>query len=310
VDQEEFLTDTEEWPALPSDAWEDTRETFHMWCQIVGKVKLALAPPLTDWWGVAFTVTARGLTTSTIPSGRRVFEVDFDLIDHRLDIHVSDGSSRSIALRPRSVADFYQEFMTALDSLGIKVSINTHPVEVENTIPCDLDHVHTSYDPEYVTRFWRILVQVDRVLQRYRSPFVGKSSPVLFWWGSFDLSETRFSGHRAPTGKLPARWMALYADHEQANAGFWPGGGKMKEPSFFAYTIPEPPGYREAAIRPDPAFFHADLGEFVLRYGDVRQAASPDQLILDFFESTYEAGATLAGWDRAGLERPSLREPG
>ena len=292
------------WPALPYEAWKDSLGTLHMWTQIVGKVKLALVPFLNEWWQVAFTVTARGLTTSTIPFGRRVFQVDFDFIDHRLDIHVGDGTSRSIPLLARSVADFYQEFMAALDSLGLRVTITTNPVEVENTIPFDQDHVHASYDPAYITRWWSILLQVDRLLQRYRSPFVGKSSPVLFWWGSFDLSETRFSGRPAPKREWPARWMALGADQEQASAGFWPGSGKLQAPAFFAYTYPEPPGCPDATIRPDAGFYHPDLSEFILPYDEVRMSPSPDQMILDFFQSTYEVGATLAGWDRATLERP------
>jgi len=292
------------WPALPYEAWKDSLDTLHMWTQIVGKVKLELVPFLNDWWQVAFTVTARGLTTATIPFGRRVFQVDFDFIDHRLDIHVGDGTSRSIPLLPRSVADFYQEFMAALDSLGLGVTITTNPVEVENTIPFDQDHVHASYDPAYITRCWRILLQVDRLLQAYRTPFVGKSSPVLFWWGSFDLSETRFSGRPAPKREWPARWMALGADQEQASAGFWPGSGKLQAPAFFAYTYPEPPGCPDATIRPDAGFYHPDLSEFILPYDKVRMSPSPDQLILDFFQSAYEVGATLAGWDRATLERP------
>jgi Family of unknown function (DUF5996) len=292
------------WPALPYEEWKDTLDTLHMWTQIVGKVKLVLMPYLNGWWQVAFTVTARGLTTSTIPFGRRVFQVDFDFIDHRLDIHVSDGSVRSISLLARSVADFYQEFMGALGALGLGVTITTNPVEVENTIPFDQDQDHAAYDPEYVTRWWRILLQVDRVLQTYRTPFVGKSSPVLFWWGSFDLCETRFSGRSAPVREWPARWMAIGADQEQATAGFWPGSGKVQAPSFFAYTFPEPPGCSDATIQPDTAFYHPDLSEFVLPYDEVRMSGSPEQLILDFFQSTYEVGATLAGWNRAGLERP------
>ncbi|MFL5804335.1 MAG: DUF5996 family protein [Roseiflexaceae bacterium] len=291
------------WPALPYDAWQDTRETLHMWTQIVGKVKLALAPFLNEWWNVALTVTPRGLTTATIPFGQRVFVVNFDFIDHQLTIQVSDGTSKSMPLIPRSVADFYQEFMAALRALGIEVRINTQPVEVDNLIPFDEDHVHAAYDPTFVTRFWRILVQVDRLLQQYRTPFVGKSSPVLFWWGSFDLAATRFSGRPAPARDWPARWMALAGEQEQASVGFWPGGGKLQTPAFFAYTSPEPPGCREAAIQPDPAFFHPDLSEFILLYDDVRGAAASEQLIMDFFESSYAIGATLGGWDRAALER-------
>jgi hypothetical protein len=291
------------WPALPYEEWKDTLDTLHMWTQIVGKVKLELVPFLNEWWQVGFTVTARGLTTATIPSGYRVFQVDFDFIDHRLDIHVSDGGSRSIPLVPRSVADFYHEFMGALDALGIQVQITTNPVEVENTVPFDQDHIHASYDPEYVSRWWRIVLQVDRLLQRHRSSFVGKSSPVLFWWGSFDLSETRFSGRPAPEREWPTRWMALGGDQEQSSAGFWPGSGKVHEPALFAYTYPEPPGWSDTTIQPDAAFYHPDVSEFILPYEEVRRSASPDRMILDFFQSTYEAGTSLAGWDRAALER-------
>jgi hypothetical protein len=291
------------WPALPYQAWQDTRETLHMWTQIVGKVKLELVPFLNEWWEVGFTVTARGLTTSTIPFGRRVFQVDFDFIDHRLDIVVNDGTSRSLLLLPRSVADFYHEFMLALEELGIQVRITTSPVEVENTIPFDQDQVHASYDPKYVTRFWRIAQQTDRLLQAYRTPFTGKSSPVLFWWGSFDLSETRYSGRPAPEREWPVRWMALAADQEYAIAGFWPGNSKLPHPAFFAYTYPEPPGYREAALQPDAAYYHLDVGERILPYEEVRQAPSSDQMILDFFKSSYEVGAILGGWDRGNLER-------
>jgi hypothetical protein len=295
---------TETWPALSYEAWHDTLDTLHMWTQVVGKVKLALAPFLNEWWNVAFTVTARGLTTGTIPDGHRVFQVDFDFLDHRLDIAVSDGGARSLPLRPQPVADFYQEFMGALQDLGIQVRITTNPVEVENTIPFDQDRVHASYDPEPVTRFWRILLQVDQLLQAYRTPFVGKSSPVLFWWGSFDLCQTRFSGRPAPEREWPARWMALGADQEQAAAGFWPGSGKHPEPAFFAYTFPEPLGCRDAAIQPDTAIYHPDLSEFVLPYETVRTSPDPARMIRDFFQSTYEVGATLGGWDRAALERP------
>ena len=294
----------EVWPALPYQDWKETLDTLHMWTQVVGKVKLELLPFLNEWWQVGFTVTSRGLTTSTIPFGRRIFQVDFDFIDHRLDIDVSDGGSRSVALSPRSVADFYRELMEALGELGIHVQITTNPVEVENTIPFDQDNEHSSYDAEYVTRWWRILLQADRLLQQYRTPFVGKSSPVLFWWGSFDLSETRFSGRPAPEQDWPTRWMALGGDQEQACAGFWPGSGKVEAPAFFAYTYPEPPGCREAAIQPDPAFYHPDISEFILPYEEVRRSTSPDQMILSFFQSAFEVGTTLAGWDRTALERP------
>lgn len=294
------------WPSLPYEDWKDTLDTLHMWTQIAGKVKLQLSPFLNELWEVAFTVTARGITTSTIPQGRRVFQVDFDFLDHRLDILVNDSSSRSLRLYPRSVADFYAEFMGALDDLGLSVRINTTPQEVDHTIPLDQDEAHASYDPTYVNRWWRILVQVDRLLQRFRSPFVGKSSPVLFYWGSFDLNETRFSGRPAPERIWPTRWMTLAGDQEQASMGFWPGTGKVPEPAFYAYTYPEPPGFREAVIKPDPAYYHLDLNEFFLPYDAVRRSPSPERMILDFFQSSYQAGATLGEWDRATLERPDL----
>jgi hypothetical protein len=295
--------DDDVWPALPYVEWQPTLATVHMWTQVVGKVKLELSPFLNEWWNVTFLVTARGMSTSTIPFGQRMFQVDFDFIDHRLAIHVSDGNSRSMPLVARSVADFYAEFMTLLESLGIGVKINTQPVEVENGIRFETDRVHADYDALYVNRWWRILLGVSRLLERYRTPFVGKSSPVQFWWGSFDLATTRFSGRPAPHREWPARWMALGATHEQALAGFWPGNDKLPEPSFVAYTFPEPPGCRTAAIHPDAAFFHPELAEFILPYEKIRDAANPDQLILDFYRSTYEIGATLAGWDRAALER-------
>jgi hypothetical protein len=278
-----------------------------MWTQVVGKVKLELTPYLNQWWNVTFAVTARGLTTATIPFGQRMFQVDFDFIDHRLAIHASDGNSRSMALVARSVADFYDEFMSSLKSLGIDVKITTHPVEVDNDIPFQDDQVHAAYDPVYVNRWWRILLGVSRLLERYRSPFVGKSSPVQFWWGSFDLSTTRFSGRPAPPRTWPARWMEMGSDQEQSDAGFWPGNDKLPEPALFAYTFPEPPGCRIAPIHPNEAFFHPELAEFILPYEKVRLAENPDQLILDFYRSTYETGATLAGWDRAALERTDDR---
>jgi hypothetical protein len=302
--------DDDVWPALPYADWKPTLTTVHMWTQVVGKVKLALSPFLNEWWNIGFVVTARGLTTSPIPSGQRVFQVDFDFIDHHLAIHVSDGTSRSMPLVARSVAEFFGEFMANLAALGIHVKINTHPVEVDDGIPFEEDRTNHAYDPVYVSRWWRILVGVSRLLERYRTPFVGKSSPVLFFWGSFDLATTRFSGRPAPPRAWPTRWMALGADQEQALAGFWPGNDRLPEPAFVAYTYPEPPGCRTAAIVPDAAFFHPDLAEFVLPYENVRRSTNPDQLILDFYRSTYELGATLAGWDRAALERPDSAPAG
>jgi Family of unknown function (DUF5996) len=292
----------ETWPASPCAEWKPTLTTLHMWTQIAGKVKLELTPFLNEWWNVTFTVTARGLTTSMIPFNERMFQVDFDFLDHRLTISVSDGSSRSMPLVARPVVDFFHQFMEMLASLGIRVTINTHPVEVNDGIPFEEDRAHAEYDPRYVNRCWRILVGVTRLLERYRTPFVGKSSPVQFWWGSFDLATTRFSGRPAPPREWPTRWMALAALQEQALAGFWPGNDRLPEPAFVAYTYPEPPGCRTAAIQPDAAYFHPELAEFVLPYEKVRQATNPDQIILDFYQTTYEIGATLGGWDRAVLE--------
>ena len=295
---------SEEWPALPYEEWKDTLVTLHMWTQIVGKVKLALVPFLNDWWQVPFSVAARGLTTSTIPLGSRVFQIDFDFVDHRLNILVANGSARSLPLRPRSVADFYQAFMAALGELGIRAKITTNPVEVENTIPFDGDSVHAAYDPAYVQRWWRILLEVDRLLQRYRSRFVGKSSPVQFWWGTFDLSETRYSGRPLAERQWPTRWLSLGAHQEIAEAGFWPGSGKFLEPALYAFAVPEPPGCREATIPPGPAGYHPDLSEFILPYEEVRRSSSPDKMVLDFLNSTYEVEADLGGWDRKALELP------
>ena len=292
------------WPALPYAEWEPTLATVHMWTQVVGKVKLALTPFLNDWWNVTLSVTARGLTTRTIPVGRRLFQLDFDFIDHRLWIHVNDGNSRSVPLAPRSVADFYAEVMSTLASLDIDVQINPMPVEVENGIRFDQDRVHADYDAASVDRFRRLLQSVSRVLEQYRTPFIGKSSPVQFWWGSFDLATSRYSGRPAPSRQWPARWMAISAEREQALAGFWPGNAHMPEPAFVAYTYPEPPGCRTAALQPDAAYFHTELAEFVLPYARVREAPNPEKLILDFYRSAYEIGATLAGWDREALERP------
>ena len=292
------------WPELPYEAWTDTLNTLHLWTQIVGKIKLKLSPFLNEWWNVAFHVTPRGMTTSTIPYGSRVFEINFDFLAHRLDVLVNDGSSRSIALRPQSVADFYKELMEALNSLGIQLEITTNPVEMmESLIPFDRDTEHASYDSEYVVRWWRILVQLDRLLQQFRAPFVGKSSPVLFWWGSFDLSETRFSGRPVPPQEWPARWMAEGSDQECYAAGFWPGNSKFPKPALFSYGHPQPPGLPDARIQPDAAYFDKDLGEFILPYDAVRTAPSPDRLVLAFYRSTYEATADLGGWDRAALER-------
>jgi len=293
----------ESWPALPFEAWRDTYETLHMWTQIVGKVRMELSPFVNHWWHVTLYVTQRGLTTSPIPYQGRTFAVNFDFIDHNLYILTSDGTSKTLPLIPRSVAAFYQEFMACLHALGIEVTINTLPSEVRNPIRCDEDEVHASYDPIYAQRFWHILVQTDTVLKRYRSPFLGKSSPIHFFWGGFDLALTVFSGRRAPERPGADRIMREGSSHEEISCGFWPGDERFPVPAFYSYTLPEPPGLKTTTIRPAAAFYSQELGEFVLRYDDVRRASSPEQALLEFFQSTYEAGATLAKWDREALER-------
>ncbi|MGI8827176.1 MAG: DUF5996 family protein [Chloroflexota bacterium] len=295
------------WPPLPFEEWQHTCDTLHMWCQIVGKVKLKLTPFLNELWEVAFHLTARGMTTSLIPYGNGAFEVTFDFIDHNLSILSSDGTVKALPLIPRSVADFYQEFMATLRSMDIDVIINTTPTEVPNPIPCDQDSTHASYDPEYVHRWWRIQLQTAKVLQRYRSPFVGKSSPVHFFWGSFDLNHARYSGRPATPPEGP-RFFRLAENQENVACGFWPGnanaaGVSLGEPAFYSYIYPAPPGYEEASVRPDAAHYHDALGQFILRYEDARRAPDPGRVTLDFFESTHEAAATLARWDRGALEK-------
>ncbi len=293
----------EGWPALPYEAWRDTCQTLHLWTQIVGKVRMELSPFLNHWWHVTFYVTPRGLTTSVIPYRGGTFEVEFDFIEHNLSIRTSEGTTKALPLIPRSVAAFYREFMACLHALGIEVTINTLPSEVQYPIRCDVDEVHASYDPVYAQRFWRILVQTDAVMQRYRSPFLGKSSPVHFFWGSFDLALTLFSGRRAPERPGADRMTREAYSHEVISCGFWPGDDRFPAPAFYAYTAPEPPGLATVAIRPEEAFYSQDLGEFFLRYDDVRSASSPELALLEFFQSTYEAGARLSQWDREALER-------
>ena len=293
----------ERWPALPYQAWKETYETLHMWTQIVGKVRMELSPFLNHWWHVTLYVTPRGLTTSSIPYRGSSFEVTFDFFEHTLFIHTSEGTTKALPLIPRSVAAFYREFMDCLHALGIQVTINTLPSEVSNPIHCDIDEVHASYDPLYARRFCRILTQTETVMQRFRSPFVGKSSPVQFFWGSFDLAVTLFSGRRAPERPGADRMMREAMSHEEISCGFWPGNDSFPAPAFYAYTSPEPPGLPTAAMRPAEAFYSRELGEFLLRYEDVRNASSPEETLLAFFQSAYEAGATLGQWDREALER-------
>ena len=293
----------EHWPALPYEAWRDTCQTLHMWTQIVGKVRLELSPFLNHWWHVALYVSPRGLTTSAIPYHGGSFDVSFDFLEHTLFLRTSEETSKALPLIPRSVAAFFREFMDCLHALGIQVTINPLPSEVRDPIRCDQDFVHASYDPLYAQRFWRILEKTATVMQRYRSPFLGKSSPIQFFWGSFDLALTLFSGQRAPD-RPGADQMTLEAtSHEEISCGFWPGNDNFPTPAFYSYTSPEPPGLKTAAIRPAAASYHPELGEFLLLYDDVRSASSPEQALLEFFQSTYEAGATLAKWDREALER-------
>jgi hypothetical protein len=303
LSSDHFTARPESWPALPLEAWQDTRDTVHMWTQVVGKVRLALSPLINHWWEVPFYISARGLTTSAIPYNRGVFEAEFDFLDHNLVIRTSEGSSKTIRLAPRSVADFYQEFMSALGSLGIEVKIWHMPVEVPNPIAFDRDTQHVSYDREYVARFWRILVLINAIFEEFRSGFIGKNSPVHFFWGSFDLAVTRFSGRRAPPREGADSITREAYSHEVISAGFWPGGGDIKGAAFYAYAAPEPAGYGQAAVRPSKAFYHPQMKEFFLMYDDVRLDSSPRSALLDFLHSTYEAGANLAKWDRVELER-------
>jgi hypothetical protein len=290
------------WPALPYHAWKDTYATLHMWAQVVGKVALAQAPPINHSWGIAMYVTARGLATRPLPYGDRAFTIEFDFIGQRLLIRTSDGDERSLPLEPRSVAEFHRVLMETLRAMDLPVTIWTMPVEIPSPIRFEDDTVHHAYDPEFANRFWRILVQVDRVFAASRCGFVGKCSPIHFFWGSFDLAVTRFSGRRAPDREGPAFMREAYS-HEVISHGFWPGGDAVSEAVFYAYAVPEPPGLKEARVRPNASFYHGELNEFILPYSAVRTAASPDDAIIAFVESTYEQAATLAGWDRAALER-------
>ena len=299
------LDPSEDWPALPLSAWADMYATLHMWTQIVGKVRLALSPHVNHWWEVPLYVSARGLTTSPIPYGKGVFEIEFDFIDHKLNVITSGGETRTIRLESRAVADFYAEFMIMLRSLGIEVSIRNMPQEVPGPIPFDQDRVHAAYDPQYAHSFWRILVTVDSIFKEFRSRFVGKSSPVHFFWGSFDLAVTRFSGRRAPERPGADRITREAYSHEVISVGFWPGGGDIKGAAFYAYAAPQPAGFAEHPVRPAPAFYNKQLGEFLLMYDDVRTAESPRNALLEFCQSTYEAGANLGNWDRRELERPA-----
>jgi Family of unknown function (DUF5996) len=303
-DNSQRLTDLPEcWPSLPLESWEDTRATLHMWTQIVGKVRLALTPLVNHWWNVPLYVSARGLTTSSMSYENVVFELEFDFVDHQLVLKSSDGSVKKLPLAPRSVADFYKECMSMLRAEDINVSIWKMPVEIANPVPFDQDHVHASYDPEAVRKFWRILASSNTVFQDFRSRFIGKSSPVHFFWGSFDLAVSRFSGRRAPERPNTDRITREAYSHEVSSVGFWPGSGDVKEAAFYSYASPEPEGFKEYRAGPDAASYRKELGEFLLPYQAVRRLSSPSAALLDFCQTTYEGAATLAKWDRAALEK-------
>lgn len=298
----------EAWPSLPLAAWQDTYATLHMWAQIVGKTRLALTPRVNHWWNVTLYLTPRGLTTSAIPYGERTFSVDFDFLDHALLVRTSEGAVGTLPLAPRAVADFYREYMDLLRGLGLDVRIWPVPVEVETAVPFAEDRQHAAYDGTYAQRFWRVLAQADRVMQTFRGRFLGKCSPVHFFWGACDLAVTRFSGRPAPPhpGGIPhvANWVMQEAySHEVSSCGFWPGGGAVAEPAFYAYAYPEPAGFAEARIQPREAYYHQEMREFLLPYGAVRTAENPDDTLLAFLQSTYEAAADLGQWERKALER-------
>ena len=290
------------WPSLPLEAWQDTYATLHMWTQIVGKIALARTAPLNHSWNTAFLLNARGLQTHVLSVEGRSFTLTFDFFDHHLVIATSDGVRRAIALAPRSVADFYGELISTLDAIGLHTRIWPMPVEVVSPIRFDEDREHHSYEREFVERWWRILSRVHQVLAECRCAFIGKCSPVHFFWGSFDIAVSRFSGRVAPPRQGPAFMQEAYS-HEVISHGFWPGSAPLFEPAFYAYAAPEPDGFRNATVQPDGAYYHSELGEFVLPYETVRKAASPEGSIATFVNSTYSRAATLAGWDRRALER-------
>ncbi len=296
------------WPSLSFADWRDTYATLHMWTQIVGKVRLVQTPWVNHSWSVTLYVTARGLTTSPIPHGVRTFTIDFDFLDQQLIVQSSDGARRTLALAPRSVAEFYAQLMRLLTEIDLAVHIHTKPNEVEPAIPFPRDREHATYVPEHAHRFWRALVQADRVMKTFRTRFIGKCSPVHFFWGSFDLAVTRFSGRPAPphpggVANLPDAIAREAYSHEVSSCGFWPGGDALPMPIFYAYAYPEPDGFRDAKVEPASAYYNGDVREFVLPYDAVRTAAAPDEVLLSFLQSTYEAAADRGHWDRAALER-------
>lgn len=302
------LSLSEVWPALALEDWKDTYATLHRWTQIVGKIRLTQTPWFNHSWHCTLYVTPRGLSSGPVPYENRTFEISFDFIDHVLTVQVSDGSSGQVMLQPQSVAAFYASLMTEMEKLGLRVKINRVPNEIADAIPFDEDEIHRAYDTEYANRFWRILVQADRVFMTFRAPFTGKCSPVHYFWGSADLAVTRFSGRPAPPhpGGIPnlPDWVVRDAySHEVSSCGFWPGGGPIPYAAFYAYAYPEPPHFAAAPVQPEGAFYSNDLREFILPYDIVRQSASPDETLLEFLQATYAAAADLSGWDREALER-------
>jgi len=301
-------SNAEAWPSLPLEAWSDTCATLHMWTQIVGKIRLAQSPWINHSWHVTLYVTSRGLTTSPIPYGNRTFQIDFDFINHQVTIQSSDGGMAGFSLQPQSVAAFYGRLKDEMAKLDLHVNINQKPNEIPDPIPFDQDETHKAYDQVYANRFWRVLVQADRVFKEFRARFVGKCSPVHYFWGAPDLAVTRFSGRPAPehpggVPHLPDRVAREAYSHEVSSCGFWPGGGPIAYPVFYSYAYPEPSGFTSAPVKPNAAFYSKDLREFILPYDVVHAAESPDETLLDFLQTTYEAAANLANWDRNFLER-------
>jgi hypothetical protein len=297
------LTHDERWPELAYDEWKDTYATLRLWMQVVGKVKLRLCPFLNHWWQTAFRLSPRGIRSGLVPFHGRALEVEFDFIDHVAKILVSDGSARAMALAPRSVASFYAEMMELLESVGVAVHIDRDPKEVPDPIPFDQDSTHASYDRASIHRFWKILIQCDRLFNVFRGGFVGKSSPVHFFWGSFDLAVSRFSGRRAPLKPEADHITQLGYSHEVSSVGFWPGSGNILEPAFYSYCAPEPLGFPGASVAPGSAFYNPPTRGFVLKYADVRKSTDPDRAVLEFCQSTYDAAADRGRWDRDALER-------
>lgn len=302
------------WPALPYAQWRDTCATLHLWLQIIGKIRLAQCPWVNHSWHVALHVTARGLSTQLMPYGAHSFQIDFDFVDHCLRISVSEGSAMSLPLEPQTTAAFYTKVKGALQELGIPVAIHTTPNELPDPIPFEQDEVHRSYDPEYANRYWRVLLQATRVFEDFRSRFIGKCSPVHFFWGSADLAVTRFSGRPAPVhpGGIPhlPDWVTREAySHEVSSCGFWAGGDQYPNAVFYSYAYPAPPGFATAEVRPSVAHYSDELKEFLLPYEAMRQCASPDAALLEFLQTTYEAAATLGGWNREACERLSEGRP-